>query len=287
TGSTYLGEQYALHGTTKIVGATVSSYSAGLLGTFEWATSLAVTGFHAGAIVRVGGGGVQPSITAGSYIGGIIAGNNMASAATGSGKTAAFVATAFSSIDWDYGLKVVDSTCATGIDIGTCTTGIEFGGTYASHGINMQAATPNTDDIDKSLVRIGGYTTALDLGQITANTFIHSVHIDSKLNPDQARWLAASYNKITISDADQAYTQAVPVMIRADIGKPCASVYGVQSHVKFSGTGDCSSEVIAGSFQTYGTAAVGTGLHWGVKSDLRAANTPSGAGHTSACFFGV
>lgn len=189
---------------------------------------------------------------------------------------------------WDVGVMITDSKATTGIDVGTSTTGIEFGGTYATSAINMQAATPNTSDDDKSLIRIGGYDNALALSSaITQNTFIQSIHIDSQANPGSALWLVGSYNKIKVTSADQANTQAVPVMIRGDIGKPIASFYGVQSHVKFSGTGDCSAEVIALSAQTYGTAATGTGYHWGVKSDLRATNTPSGAGHTSACFFGV
>ena len=296
TGAAYVGEQYGLHGTVTYkpaASAALSSYTAGVLGTFEGATAMTVpSGFHGGMIARVGFGAMQPAISAGAYIAGVIAGNNMAAAASGSGKTAAFVATAFGAIDWDYGLKIIDSTCATGIDIDSCTTGIEMAGTYADNGINMQGATPNTSDVDKSLVRIGGYTNPLELSSaITANTFIQSIHIDSQVNPGSAKWLAGLYSKIKITSADQGYTQAVPVMIRGDIAKPCASFYGVQSHVKFSGTnsdtGDVSTEVIALSAQTYGTAKTGTGLHWGVKSDLRATNTPSGAGHTSACFFGV
>ena len=230
------------------------------------------------------------TIGAGTYACGVLAFYNILAASDPTGEyTCAFMATASDIAgidDWDYGLYLEDITI--GIDIDSCTTGMEFGGTYASHGINMQAATPNTSDDDLSLVRIGGYDTALALSSaITANTMIHTIHIDSQANPGSSMWLVGSYNKIKVSTADQANTNAVPVMIRADIGKPIASFYGVQSHLSFSSTGDCSSEVIAGSFQTYGTAAVGTGYHWGVKSDLRAINTPSGAGHTSACFFGV
>jgi len=287
-------ETWGIQGKCKISTlARTANVAAGVVGSFEsTGTCSLATGsgntFVAGVMGRLGLA-ANMTLAAGTYACGVLSFYNTASASDPSGEyTVAFMATASDIAgtgDWDYGLYLEDIT--TGIDIDSCTTGIEFGGTYASYAINMQAATPNTDDDDLSLVRIGGYDTALELGQITANTFIHSIHIDSTLNPDQARWLVGSYNKITISGEDQAYTQAVPVMIRGDIGKPIASFYGVQSHVKFSGTGDCSSEVIALSAQTYGTAAVGTGYHWGVKSDLRAVNTPAGAGHTSAAFFGV
>lgn len=72
-----------------------------------------------------------------------------------------------------------------------------------------------------------------------------------------------------------------------NIDNPVESAYGIQSHLTFGGTGDASTETIALSAQIAGTAAAGTGYHWGVKSDLRAVNTPSGAGNTSAAFFGV
>ena len=123
TGATYVGEQYGLHGTVTYkpaASAALSSYTAGLLGTFEGATGMTVTGgFHAAIIGRVGFGAMQPAISAGAYVAGVVAGNNLAAAATGAGKTAGFVATAFGAIDWDYGLEVVDNTAAVGVHVGT------------------------------------------------------------------------------------------------------------------------------------------------------------------------
>ena len=148
----------------------------------------------------------------------------------------------------------------------------------------------NTSDDDISLIEIGSYDTAYAItSAITANTFPLSVHIDNQINSTGSCWLTGIYSKVKLSTATNSSVSAVPIMVRVDIQQACAAFYGIQSHVKFTaGTAqDVSSEVIGISAQIYGAAAAGTGLHWGVKSDLRHTNCPSGAGHTSACYFGV
>jgi hypothetical protein len=108
TGATYVGEQYGLHGTVTYKpasSAALSSWTAGVLGTFEGATAMVISGGIHGAIIgRVGFGAMQPS-GAGGQICGICALNNMA-AELGDGYTAAFVADSATAIDWTWGLKI-------------------------------------------------------------------------------------------------------------------------------------------------------------------------------------
>ena len=121
TGSAYVGEQYGLHGTVTYKPAstvTLSSWTAGILGTFEGATAMTISGgVHAAIIGRVGFGAMQPVIT-GDGLAGICALNNMAAAA-GSGTTAAFLATSATAVDWDYGMVIVN--CVRAFDFqGAC-----------------------------------------------------------------------------------------------------------------------------------------------------------------------
>ena len=114
TGAAYVGEQYGLHGTVTYKPAstaTLSSWTAGILGTFEGATAMTINGgAHAAIIGRIGFGAMQPAVS-GGYCAGIVALNNMA-AALGSGTTAAFLAMSATSTDWSYGMSIVDCTRA-------------------------------------------------------------------------------------------------------------------------------------------------------------------------------
>jgi len=140
-----------------------------------------------------------------------------------------------------------------------------------------------------SLLNIGTYDTPFaNTTQPTDNTFGTTVNISHATNGSVAVWLAANYVKISAITNAQANNSFVTTMVRMDIQQAIAAAYGIQSHVKFTaGTAqDVSSEVIGISAQIYGTASAGTGLHWGVKSDLRTVNTPTARG-ASAAFFGV
>jgi hypothetical protein len=166
--------------------------------------------------------------------------------------------------------------------------GIQVTGTFSGSQVNLLGNLVIGDD-DKSVLKIGGYDNPIvNTTKQTDNAFLASFHVQSQVNPDAAEWLAATYTKVGVTTAAQGNLSIVGAMVRMDIQQAVAAAYGIQSHVKFTaGTAqDVSSEVIAISAQTYGTCAVGTGLHWGVKSDLRAVNTPTARG-TSAAFFGV
>lgn len=212
-------------------------------------------------------------------------------------------------ISWTKGLYL-EAACTTGIDISgatttgvsiagaattgismaaNMTTGIDFAsGTYGV-GIDMTDVKINGTDDDLSLFRMGGYDTANTITTaLTANTFGLTVNIDNQINSTGAQWLAGIYCKTQLTTATCSNVSSVALMIRGLIKQAATAYYGIQSHIKFeAGTAqDVSSEVIGVSAQIYGAASAGTGLYWGVKSDLRATNTPT-ATQTSACFFGV
>jgi len=171
--------------------------------------------------------------------------------------------------------------------VGSITNGINMPVTFAGSAINLQGATPVLTDDDLSLVRIGGYDNPLAItGELTDNIFLQSIHVSLAEDPDADTWIAPLYLKFAATTESQSHTQAVSCMVRADVQQAIKSMYGIQSHVKCTSPGDTSSEIIGVSAQIYGTHA-GSGLHWGVKSDLRHTGCPSGAGHTSACYFGV
>lgn len=180
-----------------------------------------------------------------------------------------------------------DVSSANGIYMdGTYTDGIELAGTFSGSAINLQALTPCLTNDDNSIIRIGGYDNPLVItGELTDNFFGQSIHIDLREDPDADKWIAPIYLKFTASTESQPHTQAVSCMIRADVQQAIASMYGIQSHIKFTSPGDTATEVIGVSAQLYGTHA-GSGLHWGMKSDLRHTGCPT-AVNTSACFFGV
>jgi len=147
TGTTCVGEQYAVHGTTKYISSNAGGWSGGILGTMEWATALTVSGGYHGAIfARVGGGAVGPAISAGAYLAGVISASSLAAAATGSGSTAAFLAgaTNVGTTDWDFGLEIVSDTCATGIHVGTCSSAALTLGVAGTDGGDVLVYTDDT-----------------------------------------------------------------------------------------------------------------------------------------------
>ena len=186
---------------------------------------------------------------------------------------------------WGYGVYVASGGAATGLYIGNAATAIDVAGTLTTSGLNFCNATMPVASDNVSLINIGTYDTGLSSAASTDNTF--AIMNNRTSTADDAYWFMNEYMKISMTTADQTSKSFVNLAIRQAIAKPVAATYGIQSHLTFSGTGDVASEIIALSAQIAGTAATGSGLHWGVKSDLRATNTPSGAGHESACFFGV
>jgi len=234
----------------------------GVAGTFTVNSGGVATGFHANmtgaATFTMDGGGILAGLKVGT------------TATTGV---------------WGYGVYIAAGAATTGIYIGNTTTGIAFAGTIGTSGLSFSGATFPVASDNVSLINIGTYDAGISSAASSDNTF---AVVNNRISTaDDAYWFMNEYMKISMTTADQTNKSFVNLGIRQAITKPVASTYGIQSHLTFSATGDVASEIIPLSAQTAGTAATGSGLHWGVKSDLRAINTPSGAGHQSACFFGV
>ncbi len=92
------GEQYVIVGKQKYVGCSLSSYSAGVFGTLEYATSLSVTGYQSGLTGQVGGAG---TLVINDFLIGVNSRINIASSWTGSGKAVAFHAMTVNTQVWD------------------------------------------------------------------------------------------------------------------------------------------------------------------------------------------
>ena len=120
----FQGEQYALHGTVKYIGAALSSYGAGVLGTMEWATSISITGYQGGVMARVGGSGTT---TVNDFLCGMISTLNLGVTQGGSGKSVAYMVNEVSTYNWDVGLYIDDGAADIGIQMIGCTDAIICG----------------------------------------------------------------------------------------------------------------------------------------------------------------
>jgi hypothetical protein len=241
TGTTYAGEQYALHGTTKYFGTnTVSSYTSGGLDTLEWGgTAFTVNGYGAGSIARIGGGAIQAAVGSGGILAGFIAANNMASAHTGAGVTAAFAPIITNTQNWDYGLYIPASATDTGISIGTCTTGILLPATY-TRGIDFVGATlAATTDRSKSLFSMGTRAAALTLTMASGSSNNHFDPMQMNysiagVNPSSTSTVNSIYGLITHSTADMANLRLKTTDWNIVVQKNLQDAYVVQAELDFS-----------------------------------------------------
>ena len=158
----------------------------------------------------------------------------------------------------------------------------------ASGRLNLSGATLDVADNDISLISIGSYDTALaSTTKPTANTFVTSLNVSQSIDADSDIWFAGAYIKLTPITNAQTHNSFVTSMTRMDIAVVVDSAYGLQSHVKFSGTGAVAAdgEVVGLSGQIYGAVNTSQGLFWAVKGDLRATGIPAGSGESAAGFF--
>lgn len=129
-------EDWAVDGLTKLSAVVkTANVNAGVVGRFETTGTCSTDSsggntYFAGVMGRVGVASAT-TIGAGAEIAAVLAFNNTATTyLTHTGDYCAFLVaeSAIGTIDdFDIGLKIKDSTCVTGINIGTCATGISIG----------------------------------------------------------------------------------------------------------------------------------------------------------------
>ncbi len=256
TGASYAGEAYALHGLFKyspVTTCTTASYTAGILGAFEWATNLTITGGAHGAIIGRVGGDAAPAISAGATMASFIAGANWLSANnhSGSGSSVGFAVATFSTGTWDYGLAINDSSCTTGIHVGNTTTAMSLAGT-ATTGISFTAnKTTNinfvsgttTTLINAAAAAVANTTRGIFLG-VDQNTVGGGIPLKG------ASWATAQGNALYCDDGGVAlvgYTEAFTVRMLTTIAVTTGDVSTAAMHpdlylnANYTGTGDLSS----------------------------------------------
>ncbi len=256
TGASYAGEAYALHGLFKyspVTTCTTASYTAGILGAFEWATNLTITGGAHGAIIGRVGGDAAPAISAGATMASFIAGANWLSANnhSGSGSSVGFAVATFSTGTWDYGLAINDSSCTTGIHVGNTTTAMSLAGT-ATTGISFTAnKTTNinfvsgttTTLINAAAAAVANTTRGIFLG-VDQNTVGGGIPLKG------ASWATAQGNALYCDDGGVAlvgYTEAFTVRMLTTIAVTTGDVSTAAMHpdlylnANYTGTGGLSS----------------------------------------------
>lgn len=249
-------------------------------------TQLATNTALAGALI---GTPVTPALTANSLIiSNVTADGDILIAGNDGGHSR--VALYFDSSTPDTYLYNVGGTWTAGATTWTIPA-VTLGGLVsagASGRISLSGATLDVADNDISLINIGSYDTALaSTTKPTANTFVSSLNVSQSIDADSDIWFVGTYTKLMPITNAQTHNSFVSTMVRMDIGVVVDSAYGLQSHVKFSGTGAVAAdgEVIGLSGQIYGTVNTSQGLFWAVKGDLRATSTPAGRGESAAGFF--